>query len=37
VIEVAARVAAELEIEFDELCRSTNQNFYRLFPKAAAS
>lgn len=37
VIEVAARVADELEIEFDELCRSTSQNFYRLFPKAVGS
>jgi len=37
VIEVAARVADELEIEFDQLCRSTRQNFYRLFPKADGS
>lgn len=37
VIEVAARVADELEIEFDELCRSTSQNFHQLFSKADGS
>ncbi|MCB1054909.1 MAG: TatD family hydrolase [Acidobacteria bacterium] len=36
VVEVAERVAKELELSFEELTRRTTENFFRLFPKAAA-
>ncbi len=37
VIEVAARVAAELGLTFEDLCETSTRNFFRLFPKAAKS
>lgn len=37
VVEVAQRVAAELGLGLEELTRRTTENFFRLFPKAAAS
>ena len=36
VVEVAKRVAEETGETFDDLCRRTGENFFRLFPKAAA-
>lgn len=35
VIEVTARVAAELDLTFEDLCETSTRNFFRLFPKAA--
>lgn len=35
VVEVAHRVAEELDLSYAELARITTENFFRLFPKAA--
>ncbi len=34
VVEVARRVASELDLKYEELCRLSTRNFYRLFAKA---